>query len=199
MTQALARRARGLSAKQQTYGFFPLILGALGYATYKGGSALGEWWESDSHYYVTKYGRVFRVRMTDGEPTLHYLYDARTGTAYSEGDWSRKGAGLDEVKNNVVEGGAYDDYEVAKRRADTLVAEARAAGGGGAPVGGAPAGGGAPSPDGAPSAISAPDTVNPPSKKKLWEKPWFLALAGTVVVGGVGFGVWRYARAKAPR
>jgi hypothetical protein len=113
-------------------------------------------------------------------PRIYAVYDAASNRTYEDPGYYISGRDAENYIGAVVPGGIYDTLAAAKRRADTVVREAESGSGSEndlAPV------------------IAPPATVSE-EESKFWQKPWFLATVGTVVVSGVGYGIWRYTRAK---
>jgi hypothetical protein len=137
-------------------------------------------------------------------PRIYAVYDAASNRTYEDPGYYISGRDAENYIGAVVPGGIYDTLAVAKRRADTVVrddtlaaAERRAD----TVVREAPVEGDRPAESGSGSENDLAPVIAPPAtvseeESKFWQKPWFLATVGTVVVSGVGYGIWRYTRAK---
>lgn len=137
-------------------------------------------------YFVVTNGVVFRYTEMGAlfdAARVYVVYDAVSDTTYEEPGYFVEGSEAEGYIANVAPGGVYDNdkLEAAKKRAKTFVAKASGSGGGG---------GGSETP------VIAPPVTVPDGDKKFWQETWFLAMVGTVVAGGVGYGIWRYTRPK---
>ena len=152
------------------------------------GASLGEQLRS---YFVTSVGVVFQYTEMGALlnlPRIYAVYDAASKRTYKDPGYYISGTDAENYIGAVVPGGIYDTLVAAKRRADTVVREA--------PVEGSrPAESGSGSENDLAPVIAPPATV-PEEESKFWQETWFLATVGTVVVSGVGYGIWRYTRAK---